>query len=310
MTPLIVRGMLGLGDNIRQRALLRQLMTRHEVWLESSWVSVYHDLIAAGLNVVRKDTRLRTQGKNAEREAAQFSSRRPPAGARPINVWYPPQRVRATGSVLAAMCESVRCDVRTADFRLPVPASWRTALAERLAPYHIDKPIMLYRPLVDRPSDWTGCNARNPDHAAYAELYRSVRDRFCVVSVADLVPGKEWIVGEAIEADITFHAGELPFEELAALTEASALVFCSPGFAAVLAQAVGAPVACIFGGYENSSFFFAGAKSAPVLGIDPIHPCECFRHDHSCNKTIDLAAARARLLDFAAVAAEARSVAA
>lgn len=310
MTPLLVRGMHGLGDNIRQRALLRQLMTRHDVWLESSWVSIYHDLIADGLRVVRKETKLRTQGKNAAREAAAFAGQSVPGVARRVNVWYPPQRVRATGSVLAAMCESSGCDVRTADFRLPVPTVWRDAIAARLASYRIDKPIMLYRPLVDRPSDWTGCNARNPDYATYAELYRSVRDRFCVVSVADLVAGKEWMVGEDVGADITFHAGELSFEELAALTEMSALVFCSPGFAAVLAQAVGTPVACIFGGYEKSSFFFAGAKSAPVLGVDPIHACDCFKHDHACNKTIDLTLARPRLAAFAAVAAEARPVAA
>jgi ADP-heptose:LPS heptosyltransferase len=163
---------------------------------------------------------------------------------------------------------------------------------------------MVYRPLVDRPSDWTGCNARNPDHAAYAALFRSIRDQFFVVSVADLKPNYEWIVGERVEVDAVVHAGELEFEALAALISLSGLVFCSPGFAAVLAQAVATPVACIFGGYERSAFFFAGAKSAPVLGIDPIHPCECFSHAHDCRKTIDLPAATERLGLFASEAAE------
>ncbi len=169
---------------------------------------------------------------------------------------------------------------------------------------------MLYRPLVDRPSDWTGCNARNPDHEAYLALFNSIRDQFFVVSVADLVPNQEWIVGHRIEADAECHAGELEFETLAAVTSMAAIVFCSPGFAAVLAQAVGAPVATVFGGYERSSFFFEGKKSAPVLGIDPINPCECFAHDHACRKAIDIPAAKARLAEFADAAAESRSVAA
>lgn len=310
MTPLLIKGMHGLGDNIRQRALIRQMLPRYDVWLESSWISVYHDLIPQGLKIVHKPTRLRTQAKNAARESGLFSSSPPQRGTRALQVWYPPTRVRATGSVLAAMCESTGCDLAAADFRLPVPPLWRAAAQELVAQWRPTKPILLYRPLVDRPSDWTGCNARNPDFAAYAELFRSLRDRYFVVSVADLAPGKEWIVGEEVESDITLHAGELAFETLAALTAEAALVFCSPGFAAVLAQAVGTPVACVFGGYEKSSFFFAGAKDAPVLGIDPVHPCECFQHDHACDKTIDLDRARAQLAAFAAGAVDGREVAA
>lgn len=308
--PLLIRGMHGLGDNLRQRAIVRQKMQTHEVWLESSWVSVYHDLIADGLRVIHKDTRLRTQAKNARREASLFSRQRPPAAARTVQVWYPPAEVRSTGSVLAAMCKAAECDAATADFRLPVPAAWRAKAQAWVDRWHPTKPIMIYRPLVDRPSDWTGCNARNPDHEAYAALFDAIRDRFFVVSVADLVPGKEWMVGLGCEADAICHKGELEFETLAALTAMSGLVFCSPGFAAVLAQAVGTPVACVFGGYEKSSFFFAGAKDAPVLGIDPINPCECFRHDHACRKAIDLSAAVERLQDFAAQSAGRSAVAA
>ncbi|MGM4906261.1 hypothetical protein AB8B21_05705 [Tardiphaga sp. 866_E4_N2_1] len=302
MEPLLVRGMMGLGDNLRQRAVIRQLMASHDVWLESSWVSVYHDLIGEGLKVINKRTRLRTQAKNAMREFSLFSRSRPPAGVRALTVTYPPDLVRRHGSVMAAMCATTGTGIETADFRLPIPMSWKAKAAVWLEQWGTDRPIMLYRPLVDRPADWGGCGARNPDHAAYAELFRSIRERFFVVSVADLVPGKEWIVGERIEADAKCHAGELEFETLAALTSMSAMVFCSPGFAGVLAQAVGTPVAMTFGGYERSDFFFDGAKSAPVLGIDPINPCECFSHHHACKKSIDLEQAKSRLDLFASEA--------
>jgi hypothetical protein len=296
--------MHGLGDNIRQRAIVRQLMRERDVWIESSWVSVYHDLIVDGLKVLHKQTRLRTQAKNAARERALFCGSRPPAGARLLRIDYPPAEVRRHGSVMAAMCAAAGTDAATADFRLPVPPHWRAKASAWLDRWNPDRPLMLYRPLVDRPADWGGCNARNPDHAAYAALFRSIRDRFFVVSIADLIPGKEWIVGERIEADAKCHAGELEFETLAALTAMSALVYCSPGFAGVLAQAVGTPVAMIFGGYERSAFFFAGAKDAPVLGIDPVNPCECFSHHHACRKAIDVASASVRLDLFAAAAAE------
>jgi hypothetical protein len=300
--------MHGLGDNIRQRAVVRQIMQKHDVWLESSWVSVYHDLIAEGLKVVRKDTRLRTQAKNAVREQVRFSGSRAPAGAKIVAVNYPPAEVRRHGSVMAAMCAATETDAETADFRLPVPPAWRAKASAWLERWNPDRPFMLYRPLVDRPSDWGGCAARNPDHAAYAALFRSIRERFFVVSVADLVPGKEWIVGERIEPDAKCHAGELEFETLAALISMSALVYCSPGFAGVLAQAVGTPVAMIFGGYERSQFFFDGAKDAPVLGIDPINPCSCFSHHHSCDKRIDLDSARNRLASFIdAISTDARN---
>jgi len=289
--------MHGLGDNLHQRAIVRQLMQDHRVWLESSWVAVYHDLIGPELQVVHKATSLRTQAKNAAREAGQFSRMRPPPGSRIVNISYRPADVIATGSVLGAMCKATGCHFPSADFRLPVPPEW-LALADRLiALWRPSKPIMLHRPLVAR-TEWTGCGNRNPDHGAYRELMSAIRERFFVVSVADLEAGKEWLVGEACRPDIALHSGELVFEALAALASRAALVFCSPGFAVPLAQAVGTPVACVFGGYENSRSFTAGARFTPYLGIDPIAPCQCWSHTHRCDKRIDLPRAAAALQRF------------
>lgn len=304
MNPLLMRGMMGLGDNIRQRAILRQLMVSHDVWLESSWVSVYHDLIEDGLKVIHKPTRLRTQAKNAARESKLFTRGLPPRGSKTIAISYPPAEVRRHGSVMAAMCAATGCDAAAADFSLPIPESWKARAIAWVEKWKPDRPIMLYRPLVDRPADWGGCAARNPDHDAYKALFDSIRERFFVVSIADLVQGKEWIVGHRIEADAKCHEGELEFETLAALTSMASMVFCSPGFAAVLAQAVGAPVATVFGGYERSAFFFDGEKTAPVLGIDPINPCSCFSHNHACAKAIDVPTAKSRLEVFAGEAIE------
>src|SRR3546814_11400043 len=45
MKSIYVQGMHGLGDNLHQRAILRHLMQSHEVWLETPWPCIYHDLV-------------------------------------------------------------------------------------------------------------------------------------------------------------------------------------------------------------------------------------------------------------------------
>lgn len=297
MGAILVSGMHGLGDNLHQRAILRRLMRGNEVWLESSWVSPYHDLITQGLHVVRKNTTLRTQAKNAHREGDRFEDRRMPVTYRTVDVWYKPEDVRRHGSVLGAMCVNTGTNIETADFRLPVPEAWRDKARGLIG--NPAKPVMVYRPLVER-REWGGCATRNPNHDAYLDLFLGIRDRYYVVSIADLEPDKEWIAGYRIAADQKFHGGELDFETLAGLFSLTSLVFCSPGFAVILAQAVGTPVISIFGGYERAYSFSAGARFSPYLGIEPINPCDCFDHGCRCSKSIDVPAARESIAAFVA----------
>jgi hypothetical protein len=293
MTATHIAGMHGLGDGLHQRAIVREFLARGPVWLETPWPCLYRDM--PDLHLVGKGSSLRTQAKNAMREVSRFTSAPVPLDARPVRVWYTPAAVRRAGSVLEAMAQG--CGVPAGDFRFPVPPAWRRRAADLVAGWRFAKPIMIYRPLVER-QEWGGCRARNPDHEAYGRLFDSIRDRYFVVSVADLEPGQEWTVGRQIEADIEFHRGELDIELLAGLMAFSSLVYSSPGFAVVLAQAIGTPAVSVFGGYEDSRSFSWGARYSPYLGIDPIEPCQCFSHSHACKKAIDLGAAEARLLEF------------
>lgn len=301
---LIVQGMHGLGDNLHQRAIIRQLMVSHDVWLETSWAAPYHDLIEQGLKVMAKPSSLRTQAKNAVRERAKFYRGLPPR-CKAIKIWYTNADYRERQSVLGAMFKTIPFPISFADqdFRLPVPAEWIAELNQKIASQ--SKPIMIYRPLIDR-KEWGGCNARNPNHMDYFRLFKSIRDQYYVISIADLVPNVEWIVGSSIEPDLAFHKGELNFEMLAALFRRATLVYCSPGFAVVLAQAVETSVACIFGGYERAYSFSPGAKFAPYLGIEPIITKDDFRHDPGHDKTIDYQSAAQRIEDFSALAIAAR----
>lgn len=294
--PLLVHGMHGMGDNIHQRAIMRELMKRKEVWLETPWPCLYHDLVGPDLKLITKGSTLRTQAKNAAREAAKFTRLRPPSGTPQLSISYSPDAVRSHGSVLAAMCATAK--VQQGDFRLPVASDWAERANALISQWGVaGRPIMVYRPLVER-TEWGGCRSRNPDHHAYARLFRSIRDQFFVVSVADLQLQKEWQVGEPVDADVSLHAGELPSEVLAALIGRASLVYASPGFAIVMAQAVGTPSICVFGGYENSKSFLGGAAFAPYLGIDPINSCNCFSHTHKCDKQIDVKTATIAIQEF------------
>lgn len=296
-SKLLVHGMHGMGDNIHQRAIIRQLMKKYEVWLETSWASLYHDLAGPSLHLINKRTHLRTQAKNAAREAGAFELPPPRADfSATLRVRYTPERVRALGSVLAAMCEATETDYSAVDFRLKVPRAW-VAEAKALVG-DPGRPIMFYRPLVNRPKDWGGCLARNPAHDTYFSLASWARKEAFLVSIADLEDDKEWEVGHDIAPDLALHKGELTFEGLAGLMSISAFAFTSPGFAVPLAQAVGTPVVTVFGGYESSRSFAGSHVRSPYLGIDTINPCECFRHDHACDKRISLKEAIPRMMGF------------
>ena len=290
---LLVSGMQGLGDNLHQRSVVRQLMANFEVWLKTPWPSIYHDLASQGLRLLPSETNLRTQRKNSKREFSQYSPSRPQSFSREIRIWYSQDQVRKRGSFLGAMC--AEAGLPETEFSLTIKFEWLEEAARLIAGWRTTKPILIYRPLVER-VEWAGCAARNPDPEAYSKLLRSVRKDFFVVSIADLEPRVEWVVSEAIEADVEYHAGELGVEIIAALMRMSRAVFCSAGFALILAQAVGARVVAVFGGHESARFYSRGAKTD--FFIEPNNPCECFSKVHSCNKTINIEAYVPRLRSF------------
>lgn len=288
---LYIKGMHGLGDNLHQRAIIRELYNRFNIYLETSWPQIYHDF--PDLNLINKGTNLRTQLKNQKLHSDRFVNfNRFSRDMRYMVVSYSPVSIRKLGSVLKAMLTST--NTSDLDFSLPVPDEWFDKIKK------IDtkgKPILIYRPLVER-KEWSGCSNRNPDFNSYHELFEHIRDKYFVISIADIEPNVEWITSRPIAADLEFHKGELFFEDLAALFKSASLVYCAPGFSAILAKSVGTPVITIFGGYENSSSFSVG--NSPYLGIDTVQPCQCFSHTHPCVKKIDLINAKKLIGEFLA----------
>lgn len=302
---LIVQGMHGMGDCLHQRAVIRQLIASgywsDGIWLETSWPSIYHDF--RDLKFLRRPVALRTQTKNATREMAKFTHEHP-RNALTMRVMYHGNNVMKTesGTVLEAMCHVTGANYAEADYSLPVPAEWLDdpIVADiRTRARLSGKPLLVYRPLVARP-EWRGSMGRNAKDTCYVHLFAFLRDHFFVVSVADLEPGKEWIVGPQLRADATLHKGELTFEALAGLYRAAALVWCSSGFSAILGPAVGTPTISIVGGYETTGAHDSGKRHAPFLSIGPKKECMCWSSgcNQQCDRQIDMSAAVGRLHKF------------
>jgi hypothetical protein len=306
---LVIQGMHGLGDNIHQRAILRQLMPGYRITLETSWPSVYHDLVADGLTLVRRPVALRTQSKNAAREAHLFAPG-PFLGQTvrrmPIRYGGPQVLQSKSGTIMEVMCDATGTDFSRADFTLPVPDVWfdkLTAIPQWEALWRAKiasgKPLLVYRPLVSRP-EWRGSAMRNASPVDYCVLLAAIRDEFFVVSVADLEPNREWIVGPQLHADVALHSGELTFEAMAALFSLADLIFTSSGFAAILGPAVKTPTVSIIGGYESVGCHADGSRYAPMLNIGPRVSCTCWSSGcrKVCDKTIDLDTAVPQLQNF------------
>jgi hypothetical protein len=309
---IVVRGHLGFGDCIHQRAIVRSLHERDggTVVLGTFYTAMYRDLREEGWLKLQAIPGHPPRVQDAEvfrSDAVPFDVLH---SAPRCRMRYDAATVHRHGSILAAQyaCCGLKMPDKP-DFSLPVPLAWRTLLLQKI---NSGKPIMVYRPLVL--NDLFCCEQRLPDVDAYAALYRSIRENYFVVSVANLGNYNERIVGPEMDIDLKFHYGELSGEQLIGLFAEADLVFTCAGYAPVLAQAVGTPVAVVYGGHEGFKTTNAvGAHLAPTLAIECVNQCECHGghytrgpggvlvkpvRDHDCDKTLDVQAAIKRLHTF------------
>jgi ADP-heptose:LPS heptosyltransferase/SAM-dependent methyltransferase len=304
-SPMLVTGMWGIGDCIHERAILRELMKRYEVWIDTPYLSVIHDLLGRDLHPY---ARRRASHARIRETASSPASYPHTEGLQSRRIGYERNSIKEHGAILKAMFASVGLAMpEKPDFSLPVPKAWHELLDQTCHPISDawrnrgDRPLMVYRPVILN-HGWHA-PARCPDIDHYNELYNAIREQFFTVSIARLRHGDEWIVGPEQAADLKLHGGELSFEAMAALFKQAAFAFTNAGFTPVLAQAVGTPTIIVYGGnesYEDTNI--VGAHLAPTLPIIPINPCRCHQMMHTCDKTIDMPKAHAALQSFIAEA--------
>jgi hypothetical protein len=302
---LKIRGMYGIGDCIFQRAVIRELMKTRTVVLETYYSDMYDDLVANGLklNIVKDRGRI---ADSANRSLNQKGM--PPISAYradQLKVSYTPQEILRCGSILAAMYDSVKLRMPAQpDFSIPIKQEWINAWQSFLRERGIvtDKPIAVYRPICLNTA-WTA-PARAPDPIIYSTLFQTIKNKFFWVSIADLkdekrTNKKEWIVGKHEKVDLHLEGGELDFKTLCGLFASSSMIYSNPGFVPVLAQALGTPVIVVYGANESFRTTNAvGKHLAKTLPIELDKPCEHHAQTCACLKTITVAPAKKKVLEF------------
>lgn len=268
-------GMNGLGDNIYQRAFVRNL--RAPTYLATPWPELYADI--PGVHFVKPATKLRTQAKNIARHPPGIWQRMPAGASRQIQYG----RAGIINGMAAAF------GVQPAEFNLPDFGS---------SPVAGD--YMVVRPATIR-TEWLA-DSRNPAPEYIAEAAAIVRRAGVrVVSVADLVPGVEWALDPLPEADITYHAGELGVAQLMALVQRAKMLIGGPGWIVPAAISAKAPAWIVFGG--NGGFNSPGKITAPCMDLSrmafvtPDRFCLCTQAQHNCDKKVSKHAQR--FADFA-----------
>jgi hypothetical protein len=240
---VFVRGMKGLGDNIYQRAFVRQACLRETVFLETPWPELYADL--RDVKPVRAHTTLRTQAKNQSRWSGWHNV---PPGARAVTVGYGSVDL-AAGSILDAMGRAL--PLRGGPLVMDLPD---------MGPSPVSGRYVVVRPVTLR-TEWRN-EARSPAPHYVAQAARWAREAgFTVVLVADIEPPHEVFVGAPPPHDVAFLRGELPVRQLMALCRDAAAIIGGVGWIVPAAIALQTPAFVLLGGQ--------GGHNAPAKITDP-----------------------------------------
>lgn len=272
MKPIVFDGMYGMGDNIYQRPFLRYFPG---AYIRTPWPELYRDL---DVKCIRSDTTLRTQRKNEQ--CTDYAFHLAPRFAVRRRIAYGPQELEQ-GGIIEAFRQQFGID-KPLVFDLP-------SFNDIHPKIPTDRPIAIIRPATVR-AEWASAS-RNPEPGYLWMASRILRQRgFFVVSVADIEPGQEWIVGSAPMADLRLHAGELSITQLCSLYERAVAVVSPVGFSIPMAIAYQTPLFVIAGGRGGHNA--PEVVTAPEMNLTktrwaiPDNYCRCTQADHGCNKTI------------------------
>lgn len=267
--PALVRGMYGLGDSIYQRAFLKRMPG---AYVMTTWPELYADL---NVRCVRGQTRLRTQSKNAATSKCKWHAA--PRLARPMAISYG-ARDLAKGPITAAM--AARFGVEAGEMDLPDFGP---------SPVKTDRPVAIIRPVTVRQEWMNEARGPLPEYiaAAAAELQRR---GYFVVSVADLAPGQEWLVGDAPPADLVVHGGEWSVTQLLAAVQHAAVVVGGVGWIVPACIAAKTPLYVVLGGnggHNAPEKITDGSMDLSRVGwARPARFCMCADSRHKCDKVI------------------------
>lgn len=258
---MIIHSMKGLGDNVYQRAFIKALPK--PVYLDTPWPEIYAGI--EGVHFIRPQTTLRTQAKNIARHADWVM---PPTR-------QPTRQIRyGAEGIIPGMTASF--GVAPGAFDLPP-----------LPPSPESGKYVVVRPATVR-SEWRA-DTRNPlpEYIAEAIMHASARG-YKIISVADLQEGQEWLVGPEPYADVRYHKGELPVEQLLSLVANASAVIGGIGWLVPTALAAKVPAWIICGGQGgyNAPELITPKVQSNITFVVPDNFCRCRLKMHNCDKRI------------------------
>ncbi|RLC31990.1 hypothetical protein DRH13_02285 [Candidatus Woesebacteria bacterium] len=264
---MVIQGMYGLGDNIYQRSVFREIKER--VYLRTCWPQLYSDL--PNILPAMPTTRLRTQVKNLQKQDASVWHSPPCLPS--VKMAYSSGNLKS-GSILHAMTKKI--GVTPKIFDMP-----------KFDGPKIYPPYVVIRPVTMR-SEWYN-RARGPEDVYICEAATLLRDYgYYVISVADIAE-KEWC-DKLPKCDLAYNHGELIFEKLMGLIQNASLVVGGVGWVVPACAASGTPLITILGGQggHNSpeKIISKPMNDSKIKFIRPDNYCMCADNRHVCNKTI------------------------
>lgn len=269
MNPLVIDGMKGFGDNIYQRAFIKELVKSRDVYLATPYPELYEDL---PVKFMAMQTPLRTQAKNLARQTRNYAIR---PQAETINPSYNGTDLRQ-GSINDGMAR--KFGLMPKDYSLP---SFQNVIKAK-------KPICVVRPATIR-TEWNA-SARNPKPDYIFDAIERARNDYFIVSVADILPPYEIALNPIPYADLTLHQGELNVKQLLGLIQAAKLVIGGVGWIVPACISAKTPLFCILGG--NGKFnapekiTHSTMDLSKVYFAQPDNYCHCENMTHDCNKNI------------------------
>lgn len=258
---MLIHSMKGLGDGLFQRPFLKNLPK--PLYLDTPWPELYQDI--PGVHFIRPQTTLRTQAKNIARHTNWVM----PPGRQPTRQI----RYGAEG-IIPGMTACF--GVAPAEFDLPP-----------LPPSPVEGRYVVVRPVTVR-QEWRA-DTRNPGQGYVTKAaLEAIRRGYKVVSVADLQDGAEWLTEDAPPANVVYHKGELPVEQLLALVKGAAAVIGGIGWIvpAALCAKVPAWIVCGGQGGYNAPELITPKGQTNIAFAVPDNFCRCRQKIHNCNKEI------------------------
>lgn len=267
----------GLGDTIYLRPFAKALIETgrwKEAYVETAWPQLFDDM--PEVKFVRHHEDLRTQQKNMNALSDTVWSKKPSI---PYAQWKPVGFWTGNDSVIDTLIKQTPIDPAVLNFDYP-----------DFGPPLVEPPYAMIRPVTVR-GEWAN-PARNPDpQYVYQAAVMLKEAGYKIVSVADVDPPHENLIGDVPPADVSYHKGELDIRKLLALTRHASVVMGPVGWIVPATLAAHVPAIIIGGGSGHAN---APEKIAPAImdtsvyrQILPDNFCRnCRSMAHACPKEI------------------------